>query len=73
MPEVSHYRLSEDAVSIFHARGCYARRGDKVKLIARHGSCWIVEGKKGERFPVNESKLTPIANANTNQKSKDQR
>lgn len=62
--------MTGDVNSAFRTYRCYAKKGERVMLIARYGRTWIVEGKGGQRFPVNANKLKPIENEKNNQESK---
>lgn len=47
--------LLDDIKSLGKKETMYAKKGDKVKLIAEHGEVLIVE-VKGVKFPVHKSK-----------------
>lgn len=54
------YRLLEDIYSNGKGRQPYGQAGDLVELLADHGEVFIVENKKGVRFPVSKSKCVII-------------
>lgn len=51
------YYLKENAISST-SRKVYALKGEKVKSIADHDNCLIVESDKGTRFGIQKSLLS---------------
>lgn len=51
------YFLNTDISSCKGKGKLYARKGDSVKLIAKHGEVWIVENREGRRFSIRKGGL----------------
>lgn len=49
--------MINDAISHCNDKTVYGKAGDEVKIIAEFGNVVIVEGLKGERFPVKKTGL----------------
>lgn len=52
-------RLKTDIISVFKNH-VYGKAGEEVKVISEHGEVFIVENKKGIRYPVKKENLECI-------------
>ena len=50
-------KKARGGVRIENGQKIYGVKNEEVELVADHGNVWIVENKKGIRYPVNVSKL----------------